>query len=149
MLLFAFLGLTIGLLGVRAIDLFLNIKLGCALDNVVSRPLNVNSRVLGISILLDGVAFVGLDSDLAMLFDLGNLTTRASTTPFPGDCTTRVSTDLKFQGSPWTYAGLGACCAQVPAPKRERRNIRRPRYAASVMVWRWHGMRRNVPLSPS
>jgi hypothetical protein len=45
----------------------------------------MHRRVLGVGVLLDGVALVRLDGNLALVLDLGNFTTRFSSAPLPGD----------------------------------------------------------------
>lgn len=56
-----------------AIGLLLDVELGCAFDDIVSGSRDVNCGVLRVGVLLDGVATVGFDGDLALLLDLGNL----------------------------------------------------------------------------
>jgi hypothetical protein len=45
----------------------------------------VYSRVLGIGVLLDSVAAIGFNGNLALFLDLGNLAARLSGAPRPGD----------------------------------------------------------------
>jgi hypothetical protein len=67
------LGLAVGLFTICAISLLLNVQLGRALNNVVPGSGDMNCGVLRIGVLLDGVATVGFDGDLALFLDLGNL----------------------------------------------------------------------------
>ncbi|KAH8704457.1 hypothetical protein GQ44DRAFT_716697 [Phaeosphaeriaceae sp. PMI808] len=77
------LGITIGLMTIGALDFFVNLELASTLDDVVSRPLDMHSQVVLRSVLLDGVAALRLDGDSALIFDLGNRTTRLAATPVP------------------------------------------------------------------
>lgn len=43
----------------------------------------MNSGVLGIGVLLDGITTVGFDSNLALFLDLGNLAAGLSRAPLP------------------------------------------------------------------
>jgi hypothetical protein len=86
LLLLFFLGLAVGLFTTGTVGLLLNLELGCTLNDVVARSCDVNGGVLRIGILLDGVAAIGLDGDLALLLNLGNLAARVPGAPFPRDC---------------------------------------------------------------
>jgi hypothetical protein len=57
----------------------------------------MDSGVLRVGILLDGVTAIGLNSDFAMFFDLGNFTTRVSGPPFPGDCRNVITSASPFK----------------------------------------------------
>jgi hypothetical protein len=59
------------------------LKLAGALDDVVARSLDMYSRIVRRGILLDGIAAVRLDGDLALLLDLGNLAARLAAAPVP------------------------------------------------------------------
>jgi len=59
------------------------LQLAGALDDIVAGPFDVYSRVVGRSVLLDGVAAIRLNGDLALLLDLGNLTAGLTAAPFP------------------------------------------------------------------
>jgi hypothetical protein len=54
------------------------LKLGSALHDVVAGSLDVDSGIIRLGVLLDGVAPVRLDGNLTMLFDLGNFAARLS-----------------------------------------------------------------------
>jgi hypothetical protein len=53
--------------------LLLDIELACPLDNVVAGPLDMHGRVVGRSVLLDGVAALRFDGYFAVVFGFGYL----------------------------------------------------------------------------
>ena len=57
--------------------------LGRALHDIVTRPFDVDGRVVGFGVLFDCVSAVGLDSDLAFFLDFSNFSTRLSRAPVP------------------------------------------------------------------
>lgn len=61
-----------------AFGLLVDLKLGSALYDIVAGSLNVDSRVLRVGILLDLVAALGFDGNLALFLDLGNFAARLS-----------------------------------------------------------------------
>jgi hypothetical protein len=73
-------------LAIRAIGLVLNIELAGALYNIITRPFDVYSWVVGRRVLLDGVAFLRLNGNLALFLDFSNSAARLAATPVPGDC---------------------------------------------------------------
>jgi hypothetical protein len=61
-----------------ALSLLVDLKLRGALDDIVAGSLDVNGWIVRLGVLFDCVTTVGLDGNLALLFDLGNLATGLS-----------------------------------------------------------------------
>jgi hypothetical protein len=75
--------LAVGLLAIGAAGFFLNLELASALDDIVARALDMYGWVVRRRVLLDGVAAVRFNCDLALFLDLGNLAAGLSTAPAP------------------------------------------------------------------
>lgn len=68
---------------IGAFSLAVDLKLAGTFDDIVAGSLDVYGWVVGRGVLLDGVAAIRLNGDLALLLDLGNLTTRLTAAPVP------------------------------------------------------------------
>ena len=76
---------TFGFLGAACACLLFNVQFTSPLDDIVSLATDVDGRVGRRSVLLDGVAALGLDRDFPFSFGFDDFASRCATTPWPRD----------------------------------------------------------------